>query len=76
MAVNITSAQRSLYTMRNEGKSDDELQQYVMEIVQKIQSIPPNASPQLLAQAEQLLAEITVCKEILDRRNEAKQRLM
>lgn len=75
MAINITSTQRILYTMRNEGKSDSELQLYAMQIAQKIQAIPPNASPRLLAQGEELLAEAAICKEILDRRKNAQSRL-
>lgn len=34
-----------------------------IQIAQKIQAIPPNASPRLLAQGEELLAEATICIE-------------
>lgn len=75
MAVNVTSTQRSLYTMRNEGKSDSELQLYLLQIVQKIQSVPPGALPQMRVQMEELAAEAAVCKEILDGRAASRSRL-
>lgn len=75
MAVNVTSTQRTVYTLRNEGKSDSELQLYIMQLAGKIQSIPPGPSRYLLSQAEELMAEAKVCEDILASRKSNRDRL-
>ena len=68
MAVAVSENERFLYTSRNESKTDAELQTYILTIAQKIQAIPANSSPVILAQAQKLLVEMTVCKEMLETR--------
>lgn len=74
MSVKVTSTQRKLYTMRHAGKSDIELEQYILQIVQKVQSISAS-SPGALVQAEELLAEATICQEIIEGRKAKRDRI-